>query len=66
MFKLVLLRHGESKWNLENRFTGWKDVGITSKGQKEAEFAANQLLKENYKIQSVFTSLLKRATEQLA
>ena len=60
---LILLRHGESEWNLENRFTGWKDVGLTSKGQKEAEFAANQLLKENYKIQSVFTSLLKRATE---
>ena len=60
---LILLRHGESEWNLENRFTGWKDVGLTSKGQKEAEFAASQLLKENYKIQSVFTSLLKRATE---
>ena len=60
---LILLRHGESEWNLENRFTGWKDVGLTSKGKKEAEFAANQLSKENYKIQSVFTSLLNRATE---
>jgi 2,3-bisphosphoglycerate-dependent phosphoglycerate mutase len=60
---LILLRHGESEWNLENRFTGWKDVGLTPKGRKEAEFSATQLLKENYKIQSVFTSLLNRATE---
>ena len=37
MFKLVLLRHGESQWNLENRFTGWTDVGLTKKGQEEAE-----------------------------
>lgn len=61
--KLILLRHGESQWNLENRFTGWKDVSLTSTGQKEASFAASQLLKEGYKICSVYTSLLKRAIE---
>ena len=59
--KIILLRHGESQWNLENRFTGWKDVSLTSTGQKEASFAASQLLKEGYKICSVYTSLLKRA-----
>ncbi len=61
--KIILLRHGESQWNLENRFTGWKDVSLTSTGQKEASFAASQLLKEGYKICSVYTSLLKRAIE---
>ena len=43
--KLVLLRHGESKWNLENRFTGWKDVPLTDNGINEAKFAGNQLVK---------------------
>ena len=38
--KIILLRHGESKWNLENRFTGWEDIGLTSNGEKEAKFAA--------------------------
>lgn len=61
--KIILLRHGQSKWNLENRFTGWKDVGLTRLGENEAKFAAKQLLKENYKIESVYTSLLKRAVE---
>lgn len=61
--KIILLRHGESKWNLENRFTGWEDIGLTSKGEKEAKFAANQLLKGSYKISTVHTSLLKRAIE---
>ncbi len=59
--KLVLLRHGESQWNLENRFTGWKDVSLTPNGIKEAENAANQLLKNNIKISYVYTSLLQRA-----
>ena len=44
--KLILLRHGESKWNLENRFTGWTDVPLTSKGIKEASFSGKQLLKK--------------------
>ena len=61
--KIILLRHGESKWNLENRFTGWEDVGLTNQGENEAKFAAKQLLKENFKIKSVYTSILKRAVE---
>ena len=59
--KLVLLRHGESQWNLENRFTGWTDVDLTPTGIEEAKFAANQLIKENIKISSVYTSTLLRA-----
>jgi 2,3-bisphosphoglycerate-dependent phosphoglycerate mutase len=61
--KLILLRHGESQWNLENRFTGWKDVSLTETGIAEAIFSGNQLLKANIKIKSVYTSLLNRATE---
>ena len=61
--KLILLRHGESQWNLENRFTGWKDVSLTETGIAEANFSGNQLLKANIKISSVYTSLLDRATE---
>jgi 2,3-bisphosphoglycerate-dependent phosphoglycerate mutase len=61
--KLVLLRHGESQWNLENRFTGWKDVALTEVGIKEASFAGNQLLKLNININSMYTSLLKRAIQ---
>jgi len=61
--KLILLRHGESQWNLENRFTGWKDVDLTDKGKQEAIFSANQILKENINIDSIFTSLLNRATQ---
>ena len=61
--KLVLLRHGESKWNLENRFTGWKDVGLTERGRKEALFSAKQLIQQNLKICTIHTSLLKRAIQ---
>jgi 2,3-bisphosphoglycerate-dependent phosphoglycerate mutase len=61
--KLILLRHGESQWNLENRFTGWKDVSLTQKGIDEATFSGNALLKNNLGINSVYTSLLNRATE---
>ena len=61
--KLILLRHGESQWNLENRFTGWKDVSLTETGIAEASVSGNQLLKANSKIKSVYTSLLNRATE---
>ena len=60
--KLILLRHGQSQWNLENRFTGWKDVDLTDTGIKEARFAANQLIKEKIKISSVYTSKLLRAS----
>ena len=61
--KLILLRHGESQWNLENRFTGWKDVSLTDTGIKEANFSGQQLSKMNITINSVYTSLLNRATE---
>jgi 2,3-bisphosphoglycerate-dependent phosphoglycerate mutase len=61
--KLILLRHGESQWNLENRFTGWKDVSLTETGIAEANFSGNQLLKNNLQVNSVYTSLLNRATE---
>ena len=61
--KLILLRHGESIWNLENRFTGWTDVPLTQNGIAEANFSGNQLLKNNLQIQSIHTSLLERATQ---
>tara|TARA_Y100000748_G_C15465234_1_gene476616 strand:- start:108 stop:854 length:747 start_codon:yes stop_codon:yes gene_type:complete len=61
--KLILLRHGESEWNLENRFTGWKDVSLTPSGKEEAKFSANQLLKNKFNISSVYTSILNRAIE---
>ena len=59
--KLILLRHGESQWNLENRFTGWKDVPLTSNGIQEAKFSGNQLVKNNIKIDTIYSSLLERA-----
>jgi len=61
--KIILLRHGESKWNLENKFTGWTDVPLTDNGINEAKFAGKQILNENLKIKSIFTSLLLRATD---
>tara|TARA_Y100001935_G_scaffold239190_1_gene226631 strand:- start:747 stop:1490 length:744 start_codon:yes stop_codon:yes gene_type:complete len=63
MIKIILLRHGQSQWNLENRFTGWKDVSLTPEGMKEAKFAAEQIKDLNSNISSVYTSLLNRATE---
>ena len=59
--KLVLLRHGESTWNKENRFTGWTDVDLSEKGALEAKAAGQLLKKEGYKFDLVFTSVLKRA-----
>ena len=59
--KLILLRHGESQWNLENRFTGWTDVDLTNNGIDEANFAANQLLKSNIEVHSIYSSILTRA-----
>ncbi len=58
---LVLLRHGESQWNLENRFTGWVDVDISAKGEQEAIEAGNKLKEKNYKFNRLYTSVLKRA-----
>jgi 2,3-bisphosphoglycerate-dependent phosphoglycerate mutase len=61
MYKVVLVRHGESVWNSENRFTGWTDVDLSDKGRGEAK-AAGQLLKnEGYTFDVAFTSVLKRA-----
>ena len=59
--KLVLLRHGESKWNLENKFTGWTDVDLTEKGKAEAKNAGELIKNEDINIDLVFTSVLKRA-----
>jgi len=65
MYKLVLLRHGESEWNKENRFTGWTDVDLSEKGIQEAKEAANQLKKEGYTFDIAFTSVLKRGIRTL-
>ena len=65
MTKLVLLRHGESQWNLENRFTGWIDVDLSENGLKEAK-AAGKLLKNNsFEFDLVYSSLLKRANKTM-
>ena len=59
MFKVVLLRHGESTWNKENRFTGWTDVDLSDRGREEA-LAAGRLLKaEGYSFDLAFTSVLR-------
>ena len=58
---LILLRHGESKWNLENRFTGWADVDLTKNGEKEAKKAGILLLEHEISINAVYVSYLKRA-----
>jgi 2,3-bisphosphoglycerate-dependent phosphoglycerate mutase len=65
MFKLVLLRHGESVWNRENRFTGWTDVDLSPRGVAEAHEAARLLRQEGYDFDLAFTSLLKRAIRTL-
>jgi len=63
--KLVLLRHGQSVWNLENLFTGWHDVELTDQGKAEAARAAKQLLDEDFHFDLAFTSVLKRAIRTL-
>jgi len=65
MHKLVLLRHGESLWNKENRFTGWTDVDLSHKGIDEAKKAGNILKEGNYTFDVAFTSVLKRAIRTL-
>jgi 2,3-bisphosphoglycerate-dependent phosphoglycerate mutase len=65
MFKLVLLRHGESQWNLENRFTGWTDVDLTDAGRQEARAAGELLAREGYVFDIAYTSVLKRAIRTL-
>jgi len=65
MYKLILLRHGESTWNQENRFTGWTDVGLTDKGLAEAKAAGAVLKREGYEIDVAYTSVLRRAIKTL-
>ena len=61
MNKLILLRHGQSQWNLENKFTGWKNVPLTEKGETEAKKAGELIKKNNISIDRVFSSVLERA-----
>lgn len=65
MYKLVLMRHGESQWNLENRFTGWTDVDITENGWREAVRAGELLKREGFEFDVAYTSVLKRAIRTL-
>ncbi|RMF07069.1 2,3-diphosphoglycerate-dependent phosphoglycerate mutase [Candidatus Woesearchaeota archaeon] len=65
MIKLVLLRHGESVWNRENKFTGWTDVDLSEKGIEEAHDAAKRLMREGFTFDIAFTSVLKRAIRTL-
>ena len=60
--KLVLCRHGQSEWNLENRFTGWEDVDLSPQGEEEAREAGHVLKNENLPFDIAYTSVLKRAT----
>jgi 2,3-bisphosphoglycerate-dependent phosphoglycerate mutase len=65
MYKLVLVRHGESTWNLENRFTGWTDVDLTDTGIAQAQKAGELLKADGYEFDVAYTSMLKRATRTL-
>lgn len=65
MYKVVLLRHGESVWNQENRFTGWTDVDLSDKGKEEAAKAGQLLAKEGWTFDVAYTSVLKRAIRTL-
>ncbi|MDE6248247.1 MAG: 2,3-bisphosphoglycerate-dependent phosphoglycerate mutase [Paramuribaculum sp.] len=65
MYKLILLRHGQSAWNLENRFTGWTDVDLSDKGRDEAREAGKKMKEAGLVPQYFFTSYLKRAIHTL-
>ena len=65
MFKVVLLRHGESEWNRENRFTGWKDVDLSEKGRNEAREAGRLMKEAGFAFDLAFTSVLTRAIKTL-
>jgi len=65
MYKIVLMRHGESQWNLENRFTGWADVDITETGRQQAWNAGKLLKSEGYQFDVAYVSVLKRAIRTL-
>ncbi len=64
-YKILLIRHGQSQWNLENRFTGWTDVGLTAKGETEARQGGQLLKAEGYTFDIAFTSVLRRAIKTL-
>ena len=63
MNKLILLRHGQSQWNLENKFTGWKNVPLTEKGEMEAKKAGELIKKNKIQIDFIFSSVLERANK---
>ncbi len=65
MYKVILLRHGESQWNLDNRFTGWTDVDLTEKGREEAKKAGFLMKDKGFEFDIAFTSVLKRALRTL-
>lgn len=65
MYKLVLMRHGESKWNLENKFTGWADIDLTELGKEQAKKAGEILKKNYYKFDIAYSSFLKRSIRTL-
>lgn len=65
MKRLILLRHGQSQWNVENKFTGWTDVPLTDKGREEARSAGEKILSASLKPEFFFTSYLKRAIQTL-
>ena len=65
MIKLVLVRHGESVWNMENKFTGWTDVSLSSKGIEEAKKAGELLKEKKYSFDVAYSSYLKRANDTL-
>src|SRR5687768_387690 len=65
MYKLVLVRHGQSTWNLENRFTGWTDVGLTDLGREEAHEAGRLLREGGYDFDVVYTSVLRRTIKTM-
>ncbi len=65
MYKIVLVRHGESLWNKENRFTGWTDVDLSEKGREEAKRSGELLRREGYDFDIAYTSVLKRAIHTL-
>jgi 2,3-bisphosphoglycerate-dependent phosphoglycerate mutase len=65
MPSLILLRHGQSEWNLENRFTGWADVDLSEQGRQEAVLAGQLLAQQGLEIEAAFTSVLKRAIRTL-
>ncbi|MGP1615699.1 MAG: 2,3-bisphosphoglycerate-dependent phosphoglycerate mutase, partial [Pollutimonas bauzanensis] len=65
MHKLVLMRHGESQWNLENRFTGWTDVDLTDTGREQARLAGELLKQKGFEFDLAYSSVLKRAIRTL-